>query len=100
MWILLVHAEVRPELLAEFREAIQDNAARSIAHDAGCLRFDVSEVDGSPTKFVFYEVYRDEASWQAHRMSPHFLAYKKVADRALVSRGLTRLQPLFVAPSS
>ena len=100
MFILLVQVEVKPELLADFRVAVQDNAAKSVAHDEGCIRFDVSGVEGEPTRFVFYEVYRDEASWQAHRASPHFLAYKAVADRALVSRDLTRLQPLFIASAS
>lgn len=100
MFMLLVQVEVKPELLAEFRAAIQDNAAKSVAHDEGCIRFDVSSLEEEPHKFVFYEVYRDEASWQAHRTSPHFLGYKSVADRALVSRGFTRLQPLFVSPTS
>ena len=45
-------------------------------------------------RFVFYEVYTSEAAWLAHRETAHFLDYKKVGDRALLSRELTRLQPL------
>jgi autoinducer 2-degrading protein len=65
-----------------------------VRRDAGCLRFEVSREIDVPTRWVFYEVYTDEASWMRHRDSPHFLAYKAVAERALVSRSATRLSPL------
>ena len=94
MFALLVQVEVRAELRAEFLEAIRVNAARSVADEPGCLRFDVSEVEDAPNRFVFYEVYTSEDAWQTHRQSPHFLDYKKVGDRALASRALTRLKPL------
>src|SRR2546423_1604826 len=92
MFILLVQVEVKPELLGEFIPAIQDNAAKSVARDPGCIRFDVACVAAERTRFVFYEVYTSEAAWQAHRESPHFLSYKQVADRAFVSRMVTRLE--------
>ncbi len=94
MFVLLVNVEVKPELRAEFLDAIRANAAHSVADDPGCIRFDVSEVDGSPNRFVFYEVYISEDAWQAHRKAPHFLDYKAVAERALVSRTLTQLKPV------
>jgi quinol monooxygenase YgiN len=94
MFAILVQVEVKPEFLDEFRGAIRDNAANSVAHDPGCLRFDVAAVAEARNRFVFYEVYTSEAAWQAHRESAHFLAYKTVADRALVSRTITRLDPL------
>ena len=94
MFILLVEVEVRPELLDEFCAALQDNAATSVARDEGCLRFDVAVDTEARNRFVFYEVYTSEAAWQAHRQSPHFLDYKRVADRALVSREIRRLAPL------
>jgi quinol monooxygenase YgiN len=91
MFILLVQVEIRPELTDEFRRAIQQNAARSREVDPGCLRFEVYALVEEGTKLVFLEVYTNEAAWQAHRRSPHFLAYQEVANRALVSRTLTRL---------
>lgn len=94
MFVLLVHVDVREEHRAEFLEALRANAAHSVADEPGCLRFDVSEVEGSPNRFVFYEVYTSEDAWEAHRQSRHFLDYNAVADRALTSRVLTRLKPL------
>lgn len=100
MFTLLVRVEVRPDMLDEFRRAVSENARLSVQHDPGCLRFEVSQVADAPAQWVFYEVYTDEAAWQRHRTSPHFVAYKAVADRALVSREATRLTPIEVAPAS
>lgn len=91
MFIALVQVQVRPELLDEFRSAILDNAARSVERDPGCHRFDVLQREDDPTRWAFYEVYDDEQAWLKHRASPHFLAFKAVSDRALVSRDVTRL---------
>jgi (4S)-4-hydroxy-5-phosphonooxypentane-2,3-dione isomerase len=90
---LLVHLEVKPEWLTEFSSAVRQNASRSVVDDHGCRRFDVYVDEESPTRFVLHEVYDSEADWEAHRASPHFLAYKAIADRALVSRTLTRVKP-------
>jgi quinol monooxygenase YgiN len=100
MFVLVVNVEVRPELLDELRPVLLENARRSVERDPGCLRFDVHKVEGSERHFVFYEVYESEPDWHAHRRSPHFLAYQAVAERALVSRTLTRLQPIHCSHAS
>ena len=100
MFVLVVHVEVRPELLGELRPLMLENARRSVERDAGCIRFDVHQVEGSETQFVYYEVYESEAAWQAHRRSAHFLDYQAVAQGALLSRTLTRLRPVLVSQTS
>jgi autoinducer 2-degrading protein len=94
MFILLVQVEVRPELLDEWRRAIAENARLSVEREPDCHRFEVSAVAGTGNRFVFYEVYTSEAAWLAHRETAHFLAYKQVGDRALLSREITKLEPL------
>ena len=90
MFILLVQVQVKPELLAEFEPAILMNAQRSVERDPGCFRFDVLQQEGDPTRWVFYEVYENEDALVQHRASEHFLEFKKVADRALISRDVTK----------
>ena len=100
MFVLLVQIDVRPELLADLRPLMLENARRSVERDPGCLRFDVHQLEGSETRFVYYEVYESEAAWQAHRRSAHYLAYQAVAERALTSRTLTSLQPVRLSDAS
>jgi quinol monooxygenase YgiN len=90
MLVVLVDVTVRAEALGEFERAILDNAARSVEREAGCLRFEVSQREDDPTAWIFYEVYRDAAAFEEHRRQPHFLAYQAVAERALLSKTLTR----------
>ena len=90
MFIVLVQVQVKPELLGEFTPAILNNAARSVERDPGCHRFDVLQREDDPTRWVFYEVYDNEGAWVKHRGSAHFLAFKEVGDRALVSRDVTK----------
>ena len=90
MLVVLVHVTVKRELLAEFERAILANADGARAREPGCVRFEVSQHEEDPARWMFYEVYRDAAAFEAHRATPHFAAYQQVADRAVVSKTLTR----------
>ena len=91
MFIVLVKVQVKPELLDEFKRAILTNAEFSVQRDPGCLRFDVLQQQDDPTRWMFYEVYEREQSWVDHRNSAHFLAFKEVGDRAILTRDVTKL---------
>jgi (4S)-4-hydroxy-5-phosphonooxypentane-2,3-dione isomerase len=90
MLVVLVQVTVKQETLAEFERAILTNAEGARTREPGCVRFDVSQSEDDPTQWLFYEVYKDAAAFEAHRASPHFAAYQQVADRALLSKTLTR----------
>jgi autoinducer 2-degrading protein len=91
MFILLVQVQVKKELLDEFRTAILKNASLSVARDPGCFRFDVLQHQDDPTRWMFYEVYDQESAWVQHRSAAHFLEFKDVGDRAILSREITKL---------
>src|SRR3954470_18392620 len=91
MFIVLVKVQVRPELLGEFKTAILTNAELSVERDPGCVRFDVLQQRDDPTRWYFYEVYEREQAWVDHRSAAHFLAFKEVGDRAILTRDVTTL---------
>ena len=86
MHIVLVLVTVRSEMLDEFERALLHNARESVAHDPGCLRFDVCQQIDDPTRWVLHEVYDAPAAHAAHRQSAHFLAYDAVAARAVTDK--------------
>ena len=90
MLVVLVQVTVKPEMLAEFERAILINAEAARTREPGCVRFDVSQREEDPAQWLFYEVYKDAAAFDVHRASPHFAAYQEVAEKALVSKTLTR----------
>ena len=75
MIVLHVTIQVKPEHAAEFLEVVRHDAEHSENDEAGCLRFDVLQDRDDPNRFYFYEVYRDEAAFAAHRETPHFKFY-------------------------
>ena len=97
MHIVLVLVTVKPELLAEFERTLLHNARESVANDPGCRRFDVSQSQDDPTRWVLYEVYDTPDAHAAHRQSPHFLAYDAVASLALVDKTVIRASGRYVA---
>jgi quinol monooxygenase YgiN len=67
-----------------FREAIEANAAVS-RQEPGCRRFDVCYADGG-TKVFLYEIYDDEAAFDAHLASPHFKTFKTAIEPIVTTR--------------
>ena len=100
MHIVLVLVTVKPEMLDEFERALLHNARESVAHDPGCLRFDVCQQLDDPTRWVLYEVYAAPAAHAAHRQSAHFLAYDAVAARAVTDKVVMKAMGRHMTPST
>jgi quinol monooxygenase YgiN len=90
MHIVLVIVTVRHELLDEFERALLHNARESVAHDPGCVRFDVSQQQDDPTRWILYEVYDSPDAHALHRQSPHFVDYDAIAARAVIGKTVVK----------
>ena len=80
MLVLIVHAQVKPEFVEAFREAIVENAQHSI-NEPGVARFDILQQQGDPTHFVFVEAYRTQQAVEAHRKSAHYLKWIDAVEK-------------------
>jgi autoinducer 2-degrading protein len=98
MFVVLVKVQVKRELIAEFKTAILRNAELSVQRDPGCVRFDVLQQEDDPARWFFYEVYEREQAWVDHRAAAHFLAFKEVGDRAILTREVTKLTGVNIQP--
>ena len=96
MLVVVVEFRIVPAHVQAFHQAIVDNARLSLETEAGCHRFDVCRDPADPTAFFLYELYDDEAAFQAHLRTPHFLQMDAATagwvDSKLVRR-LRRTQP-------
>ena len=59
----------------EFRRLIDANARASVRDEPGCRQFDVVEPRGQLGRIFLYEIYDDEAAFDAHRETPHFKSF-------------------------
>jgi len=76
MYAVIVRCHIKPENLADFQAAINDNARHSVLDEPGCRRFDVVQVDDDPTLIWLYEIYDDRAAFEQHITMPHFFRWR------------------------
>src|ERR1700716_415988 len=94
MIALVVSVKVKPGMRDRFLAAAEDDSTCSVRDEPGCLRFDVLQDNADPDHFFFYEVYRDEAGFQAHGQGAHYARWRAeaaevLAEPANVTRGTT-----------
>jgi|SRR5579859_4550258 len=83
MFALVVSLKVKPELREKFLAAAEDDSICSVRDEPGCVRFDVLQDNADPNHFFYYEVYRDEAAYQAHSQAPHYARWRAAAAEVL-----------------
>lgn len=84
---LVVEFTLKPGAHAAFDAIIRDHAAGTLADEPGCERFDVLQPRGKEgpdlTRVMLYEVYADDAAFQAHTKNPR-LARTRTAYEPLI----------------
>jgi autoinducer 2-degrading protein len=85
MHIVYVQIAVKPEHVAAFVAATRDNHLNT-RQEAGNLRFDVIRLNDDPTRFRFYEAYRDQAAFAAHQQTAHYHRWKAAVEPWMAGR--------------
>jgi autoinducer 2-degrading protein len=94
------HLRSTPEAVEPYKARLLQHARNSLEREKGdCLRFDVHQDKQDPTLFLLIEIYRDEAAFEAHRNSPHFLAYKQDTQDWVAERTWWYWTPLELPPA-
>ena len=94
MYVITVEFEIDPAHLAAFLPLMSQNAAASVRDEPGCRQFDVCQDPEASNHIFLYELYDDQAAFDAHLGTPHFKAFDEAtADmiRSKSVRALTRL---------
>ena len=89
MYVVTVLFEIIAEHAEAFREGVLQNAAASLAHEAGCHRFDACFSEDGQRCFL-YELYTDRAAFDEHIESSHFMEFNAtsagmVSDKKLAT---------------
>ncbi|MDQ6674785.1 MAG: antibiotic biosynthesis monooxygenase [Chloroflexota bacterium] len=99
MFALVVSLKVKPGMRGRFLAVAEDDSTCSVRDEPGCLRFDVLQDNADPDHFFFYEVYRDEAAFQAHGQTPHLARWRAVSAEVLAEpSSVSRATTLFPSP--
>lgn len=88
----------RPEIDVEkwqsYQTALCEEIVMSVNIEEGVLAiFAVAEKE-VPYKLHLFEFYKDEAAYQAHLHSPHFVKYSELASQAVKTKHLLEVVPV------
>ena len=76
MYVVIAPIQIKEGFKDRFIEEMILDARGSVNDEPGCLRFDVIQDTNDPNRIWLYEVYRDEAAFQAHTQAPHFAKWR------------------------
>ena len=84
-YVLQVALRIKPDQVDAFMAKVLENAAHART-EPGCRRFDVLVDPNDRTRAMLYEIYDDEAVFQAHQATAHFKKYLAEAVPLLEAR--------------
>lgn len=96
MYVIIVDFTIKREHLAAFHTVMVENARLSRETEPGCRQFDVCVDPRDATRYFLYELYDDEAAFQAHLKTAHFLEFDRASApwiAAKAPRVLSRVAP-------
>jgi quinol monooxygenase YgiN len=83
-YVIVAELLAKENCLDAFAAAIDQHAHNSRTLEAGCLVFDVCQYKDEPQRFLFYEVYQDQAAYQVHRQMPSYREFFEKIDGMLI----------------
>jgi quinol monooxygenase YgiN len=88
MYVIIVPIQIKEGYKDQFVAAMLDDAKGSVNDEPGCLRFDVIQDAADANRIWLYEVYVDEAAFQAHLQAPHFIKWRDTVKEWRAEGGL------------
>ncbi|MCB1547030.1 MAG: antibiotic biosynthesis monooxygenase [Hyphomicrobiaceae bacterium] len=94
MLVVTVDFKIKPERAGEFHKAILGHARNALEREPGCLQFDVAVDPENAANVFLFEVYVDDAAFEAHKTSPHMAAYAPTVKDMILERKLATYRML------
>jgi (4S)-4-hydroxy-5-phosphonooxypentane-2,3-dione isomerase len=95
VFALWVTVKIKPEMRERFLSAIEDDSICSVRDEPACVRFDVLQDQSDRDRYYFYEVYHDEAGFEAHKQTPHLARWREAAAECVVEQSAVRCDTVF-----
>ena len=90
MFAVVVTFKLKPGTAQAFNPIMNENAEASVRDEPGCSQFQVLHAEGDAETIILYEVYDDEAAFQAHLASAHFAIFDREAGPMIADKVIQR----------
>jgi quinol monooxygenase YgiN len=96
-FVRIAELEIDPAQLAAYEAAVKEEMEISVRTEPGVLViYAVAETD-NPSRLRFFEMYADEAAYEAHIESAHFRKYFEATRGMITSRELIDVTPILLS---
>ena len=92
--VRIAELEINPAHLVAYTAAVKEEMEMSVRVEPGVIAIYSVAEKASPNKLRFFEIYADEAAYQAHIQSPHFRKYFETTKSMITSRKLIDTVPV------
>jgi len=92
--VRIAELEIDPAQLEKYKAAVKEEMEVSVRVEPGVLAIYSVALKEDESKLRFFEIYADEAAYQAHIASPHFRKYVEITKDMIRSRKLIETVPI------
>lgn len=94
--VRMAELEIDPAQLEIYRLLLTEEIEASVALEPGVLSLNAVSLKDSPQKIRILEVYANQAAYEAHLQTPHFLKYKNRTVGMVKSLTLIDVDPIMM----
>jgi quinol monooxygenase YgiN len=94
--VRIAQLEIDPEAVESYKALLCEEIDASVRFEPGVLFLYAMSIKGSPNKVRVVEGYADQASYDAHLTTPHFLSYKTRTAGMVRSLELIETDPIML----
>ena len=95
--VRIAELEIDPERLDDYLAMLAAEIRASVAEEPGVIMLHAVAIRDRPASIRLFEVYANEAAYQAHLTSPHFVNYKIGTADMVRSLRLIETRPIVLA---
>jgi autoinducer 2-degrading protein len=92
MHVVVVFLEAERGREDDMRSALISYARICLEREPGCHRYDICLDPVEPGSFLLFQVYEDQAAYNAHRELPHYSEFRQLTDPWTRSRRVLTYQ--------
>ncbi|MGA4211666.1 putative quinol monooxygenase [Ralstonia pseudosolanacearum] len=93
-YVRIAQLEVDPRRLAEFKTVLERSVSTSVRVESGVYTLYAVALKAHPNRFLVFEMYKDEATYAAHRETPHFRSFFEATQTMVTSRTFLDVDPV------
>ena len=95
--VRIAELQIDSAYIEPYKAALRHEIETSIRLEPGVLTLYATSIKDHPTQVRIFEIYADNAAYDAHLHAPHFLKYKAETQSMIQSLTLLETDPIALA---